>query len=249
MAEPDQAFIVGAQRCGTTSVATTLGCHRQVALARPLRPEPKVFLAPGAASEIPAYVARHYPDIAPQVRLRLEKTTSYLESDLACAQIAEAFPRARIVVVLRDPVERALSHYAFSHAHGVEDLGVESALDPAAESRPWDTAAISVSPYRYLTRGRYMEGIRRWDDAFGPEAVHVAILEELIAEPARFADLEVALGLEPRVGLAVRQRHNAGEGTAELDDATRALLAGFFAEPNAELVERLGRPIDRWTHA
>ena len=95
MAGPDpvaQAFIVGAQRCGTTSVATALERHRQVVLAQPRRPEPKFFLRPGADADVDAYLARHFPDVGPDIRLRCEKSTSYLESDVACAQIGAAFP-------------------------------------------------------------------------------------------------------------------------------------------------------------
>lgn len=251
MAGPDplaQAFIVGAQRCGTTSVATALERHPQVVLARPLRPEPKFFLAPGAATEVDAYLARHYPEVGPEVRLRCEKSTSYIESDVACAEIAAAFPAARIVVVLRDPVERARSHYAFSVRHGVEDLPVAAALDPSAEGRAWDTEAISVSPYRYLSRGRYVDELRRWDVAFGPDAVHVVILEDLIAEPERFAAFIAELGLGPGPGFVAEERHNAGEGDVTLDAGTRARLAAWFADANADLARRLGRPIDRWAH-
>ena len=243
-----QAFIVGAQRCGTTSVATALARHRQVAFAQPRRPEPKFFLTPGAAAEVDTYVARYYSDIGPETRLRCEKSTSYLESDLACAQIAEAFPAAHIVVVLRDPVDRALSHYRFSRSEGAEVLSVEEALDPDAESRPWDRAAISVSPYRYLSRGRYVDDLRRWQRTFG-DAVHVVILEDLLADPCRFADLEEALGLDPGPPFSPDDRENAGEGDDALDDGTRARLAAGFAAANADLAALLGRPIDRWTHA
>lgn len=252
MAGPDrlaQAFIVGAQRCGTTSVATALERHPQVVLAQPRRPEPKFFLQPGADTDVDAYLARHFPDVGPEIRLRCEKSTSYLESDLACVQIKAAFPAARILVVLRDPVERALSHYRFSREQGVEDLPIEAALDPAAESRPWDTEAISVSPYPYLSRGRYIDDLERWFATFGPEAVEVIILEDLVAEPELFGDLEAALGLDPGPGFAARERHNAGEGEVTLDDGTRARLVAWFADANADLAERLGRPIDRWAHA
>ena len=151
-------------------------------------------------------------------------------------------------MVLRDPVERARSHYAFSVSHGVEDLPVADALDPSAEDRPWDEAAISVSPYRYLSRGRYVDELRRWDAAFGPEAVHVLVLEDLIAEPERFAALEAELGLDPGPGFVARERHNAGEGDVVLDDGTRDRLVAWFADANADLADRLGRPIDRWAH-
>ena len=78
----------------------------------------------------------------------------------------------------------------------------------------------------------------------------MVLLEDLIAEPDRFADLEAALGLDPGAGVRRRsERHNAGEGDVVLDDGTRARLAAWFADANADLAELLGRPIDRWTHA
>jgi len=246
--EPAQAFIVGAQRCGTTSVATALARHPDVVLAQPLRPEPKWFLQPGSADTVADYLVKHYPEAGSGARLRLEKSASYFESDVACAEIARAFPDAEVIVVLRDPVDRALSHFAYSRANGVEDLPLAEALDLAAEVRPWDQQAISVSPFRYLTRGRYIQELHRWDRAFGPDAVHVLVLEDLIAEPGRFADLEAALGLRSGPGFVARERHNAGEGAVTLDDGTRARLAGWFADANADLARRLGRPIDRWTH-
>jgi hypothetical protein len=245
--EPAQAFVVGAQRCGTTSVTTALARHPQVDLAEPRNPEPKWFLVPGAADRVDEYLARYHPAPPPGTRLRLEKSTSYLGSDVACAEIARAFPGAAIVVVVRDPVARALSHYAFSVRSGVEDLPPEEALDPAREDRPWDEAAISVSPYHYLRRGRYVDDLARWDRAFGPEAVHVVVLEDLRAEPGRFADLVAALGLDPGSAFVPDERQNAGEHEIVLDAGTEARLRTWFADADAALADRLGRPLDRWS--
>ena len=244
MGEPDQAFIVGAQRCGTTSLATALERHPQVAFAQPRRPEPKAFLTAGAAE---GYVARFYAEAGEDVRLRCEKSTSYLGSDLACRQIAEAFPDADIIVMLRDPIDRAVSQYGFSRAAGVEDLPLAEALDPAAEDRPWDTSAISVSPYEYLRRGRYVQDLPRWLEGFA--SVHVLVLEDLVAEPDRYGWLLADLGLDPAPGadFAPEERHNAGEGELVLDAGTRARLAAHFADANADLADLLGRPITRWT--
>ncbi len=249
MAAPDQAFIVGAQRCGTTSLATALERHPQVAMAQPRRPEPKWFLDPDAADGVDEYVRRYYAHVVPGTRLRCEKSTSYLESDLACRQIHAAFPSAKIVVVLRDPVDRALSHYRFSRGEGVEDLPVDQAFDLEAERRPYDDAVMSVSPYRYLSRGRYVDDLRRWDETFGREALHVVILEELLASPDAFRELETFLGLDPGPPFSARERHNASEDATALDAGTRARLAAWFADANAELAAWLGRPIDAWTHA
>jgi hypothetical protein len=248
-APPDvgQAFIVGAQRSGTTSLTTALERNPQVALAQPRNPEPKVFLDPAAGDDPDGYVARWYAHAGPGTRLRLEKSTSYLESEVACAGIARAFPVAHVVVQLRDPIDRAVSQYRFSRKAGVEDLPLTEALDPAQEGRPWDRSAISVSPYRYLSRGRYVDDLRRWFDRFGRDRVHVVVLEDLLAEPERFHDLERALGLDPGSAFRVEERHNAGEGDEALDPGARARLAAWFADANADLAELLGRPLDRWT--
>jgi Sulfotransferase domain len=251
MADPErvQAFIVGAQRCGTTSVATALGRHPQVALAEPLRPEPKFFLEPGAVGEVACYLDRYFPERGDHLRVRVEKSTSYLGSDRACTQIAEAFPAARIVVVVRDPVARAASHYAFSRAHGHEDLDPDAALRQEAEDRPWDAAAVSESPFAYLTRGRYIDHLARWDEAFGSNRVRVVVLEDLVAEPEGFEGLEAFLGVEPAVRFDPTERHNEVDDRIELSDAVRTRLRAYFAEPNAALARRLGRPLDRWSHA
>ncbi len=243
--EPTQAFIVGAQRCGTTSVAAALASHPHVALAEPLRPEPKFFLTPGAGARVEEYLARHFRDLDEGVRVRLEKSTSYLDADLAREEVAEAFPEAKIVVVVRDPVARAASHYAFSVANGFEDLGPEAALTSEAEARPWAAEEVSTSPYAYLSRGRYAEQLAPWDEAFTD--VHVVVLEDLLAEPGRFADVEAFVGVEPQVRFDPDERLNRGT-PPELPAAVRERLVAWFAEPNAALAQRLGRPLDRWTH-
>ena len=247
--ELGQAFIVGAQRCGTTSVATALARHREVALAQPLRPEPKWFLVPGSADTVDAYLARHYPEVVPAARLLLEKSTSYFGSDVACTEIARAFPDAQLIVVLRDPVDRARRT-----TPSPGPVVSRTCRSSRPSTRPPSTAlrdrsAISVSPYRYLSRGRYIDDLRRWDETFGPDAVHVVILEDVVAEPERFAALEAALGLAPGPAFVPGDRHNAGEGALTLDDGTRARLADWFADANTDLAERLGRPIERWSHA
>jgi Sulfotransferase family len=240
--EPTQAFIVGAQRCGTTSVAAALGRHPQVALAQPLRPEPKAFLQPGAGASVAGYLERFYGEVSVEVRVRLEKSTSYLDSAVARDEVARAFPDARIVVVVRDPVARAASHYAFSVANGLEDLPPEEAVTPEAEGRPF-AGGVSTSPFAYVSRGRYAEQLALWDEAF---SVHVVVLEELVAEPGRLAELEAFLGVDHEICFDPSERLNQGD-PPELPEAVRRRLAEGYAEPNAALARRLGRPLDRWT--
>ena len=94
-----------------------------------------------------------------------------------------------------------------------------------------------------------MDDLGPWDRTFGAAAVHIVVLEELQSEPQRVADLEASLGLAPEIDFASARRHNVGGETITLDDDTRSRLAAWFADANLDLAERLGRPLDRWTHA
>jgi len=170
----NQAFIVGAQRCGTTRLVSTLGQHPLVRLALPIRPEPKFFMSRRTSVECDDYVKRFY--IGPPKNVRLEKSASYLDSDIAVESVWNVFPDARILVLIRDPVERALSHYAFSVQNGLERRDPETAI-----FSPDQTAmvpGVSVPPFAYIDRGKFEVGIARWRVAF--PRIHVVVLEELL---------------------------------------------------------------------
>src|SRR5262249_2213212 len=154
---PDHFVIVGAQRSGTSYLYGLLNEHPELDMATPMRPEPKFFLDDAAyARGLDYYERRCFPES--RARVRGEKSTSYIESEVAAQRIMTLIPDARVVVVLRDPVERALSNYAFTVAHGNETLDLGAALRASATGeRTWDRDQFSVSPYAYLPRGRYAD--------------------------------------------------------------------------------------------
>ena len=71
------------------------------------------------------------------------------------------------LVLLRDPVQRALSNWRFSTDHGLETRPVEEALRADLDGeQPWDPAATSVSPFAYVRRGRYADHLPPWTSTF-----------------------------------------------------------------------------------
>src|SRR3954470_19502534 len=147
---PDHFVIVGAQRSGTTYLYGLLDEHPEIEMAKPLRPEPKFFLDYDRYSlGLDAYDAQLFPDAGAHVRG--EKSTSYIESEVAARRIAAMLPNAVVVVAGRDPVRRALSNLRFSIQNGIETLEPDDALRwAAAGDRPWDRERFSVSPFDYL---------------------------------------------------------------------------------------------------
>ena len=101
-------LVVGAQRCGTTYLHDQLAAHPQVAMARPHRPEPKVFLSAELAGRGREwYVATYFAHARNETVLG-EKSTSYLEYPEAAARAGAVLGDPLVLVQLRDPVERAV---------------------------------------------------------------------------------------------------------------------------------------------
>ena len=238
-------LIIGGQRCGTTGLVALLEGHPEIAMARPARPEPKVFMSADlAARGLEWYEQTYFAHATTEVLLG-EKSTSYIEDASAAARAAEVLGVAEILVQLRDPVKRAVSNWRFSTHHGAEDRPLEQALtENLAGPRAWDRAKTSVSPFAYLERGRYIDYLEPWFAAF-PGHLHVRFLEDHLADPSSVGRLFEALGVDPSYEPPDRTRKvNESSGPApRLDPALETRLRSYYADSDARLRERLGRDL------
>ena len=242
---PRHFFVLGAQRCGTTYLYNLLDAHPEIEMARPLRPEPKFFLDEAAcAAGLDHYERAFFSDSG--TAIRGEKGTSYLERGDALCRIAQMIPDANHVVILRDPVRRAISHYRFSVENGVEDLPLEDALKASISgTRYWDRRRFSVSPFAYLPRGEYVTYLRALMEVIPRARLHVLLLEELLADLEVIADLYARLGADPSFRPATSDAiANASSPTHDpVAPATVDYLRSFYRGPNHQLVKLLGRPL------
>jgi hypothetical protein len=193
-------FLIGAPRCGTTSLFTYLAAHPDV--FGPAEKEPHYYdrdvLGPGGPGE-EDYAALFAG--GGEERWRLDASTLYLYSSGAPAAIARDAPDAQIVIAVRDPVELVASWHRLLVASGAEThADLAAALD--APSQP-------VLPY--LEVGAFAKHVARWREAF-PGRVHVVRLETL---DATCAELVRSLGLEPV----------EGQGLPHLNPARRRMAA------------------------
>lgn len=237
-------LVVGAQRCGTTYLHDLLAGHPEVAMARPVRPEPKVFLRddPPSAED---YRAEFFGHAGPGDVLG-EKSTSYLEVAGVPERVAAVLGRPQIVVQLRDPVARAVSNWSFSRDHGVEQRPLDQALRAdLGDAQEWDRGTSSVSPFAYVSRGRYAADLLRWREAFGDDGVHVQLLEDLLADRDTIGGLYAWLGVDPEVRPDVGEAPVNASATAspDLDDDLLAELRDHYRESDTLLAEMLGRDL------
>jgi hypothetical protein len=238
-------LVIGAQRCGTTSVHSLLEDHPEIAMARPARPEPKVFCDPEAAARGAAWYRSTFFAHASPGQLLGDKSTSYLEDPSAATRAAAVLGRAQVLVVLRDPVERAVSNWRFSTENGLEDRPLEVALhENLTEAAPWDPHRTSVSPYAYLERGRYADYLKPWLEAFSA-SLHVAFLEELVRDPAAVRALWHALGVTPpQPTTALEDAENGSPGAPPaLSEDLRGRVKVYFESSDRELRALLGRDL------
>ena len=213
-------------------------------MARPARPEPKVFLSDELAARGLGWYRQTYFSHATSESLLGEKSTSYLEDAAAAARAAAVLGPAHIVAQLRDPVERAVSNWRFSSANGLEERPLEQALlENLLGPRPWDPTSSSVSPYAYLERGRYIDQLEAWFAGF-PDTVHVRFLEESGSRQA-LRELYAAVGVDPgfRPPDPPRPVNESSGPAPSLDAGLLRQLRSYFHASDERLAARLGREL------
>jgi hypothetical protein len=260
-ARPGPDFlIIGAKRCGTTSLHAHLQAHPNVL---PLFPAPGVLpmRAPikgvhyfdHNAGRGEAWYRSHFPTSLQraQAERRLggpvlagEASPYYLHHPLAAARARRSVPEARLIVLVRDPVERASSHYREQRRRGFEPLGTfEEALAAEPGRTEGEVERLVADPrYRsftfehqaYAGQGEYVEALERWADAFGPEAMCVLRSEDLFADvQGRYDAVLRFLGLPAHhLGDVAPRNATVGEPMAE---GTAAALLERFAPHEAAL--------------
>lgn len=241
----DHFVIIGAQRCGTTYLYRLLDEHPEIEMAKPIRPEPKFFLDDARyAKGLDYYATEYFSD--PTVQVRGEKSTSYLESEVAAERLAASLPSAPLVVVLRDPVQRAISNYRFTAQHGHEHLQLAEALEASlAGEREWDRTRFSVSPYAYVPRGRYVEYLECYAGRVSRERLVVVVFEELVRDPDVIAGVYEQLGVDPSFrpagfGTVVNASEESDE---QVEPELEAWLREEYQESNRRLEQFLGREL------
>lgn len=125
-----------------------------------------------------------------------EATAAYLWSETAAANIHRAIPHARIVILLRDPAERAFSHYLHQRAAGYTLEPFRRHIERCLRD-PHRRLSIY---YPFLEAGLYSAQVKRFLDLFPRERVRIYWYEEAWRDPARLlADLFAFLGVDPSV--------------------------------------------------
>ena len=180
-----------------------------------------------------------------------ESTPYYLYHPLAPRRARALVPDTLIVVVLRDPVERAFSHFKERRSNGTETLSFAEAIELEPQRLAGEEARIlgddgyisfAHRHSSYLAQGRYAPMLERWFDAFGRDQVLVEISEDMYANPQASVDRVTDRLDLPRRALRHPEQHNA-EPDESFDPQIRARLAVEMEPDIAAVQELLGREL------
>ena len=249
-------IIIGAQKAGTTSLFKYLKNHPEI--QEPSRKE--LFFFDGGKTEGQdifseqglSWYRLHFPKIQPN-RPNLctyEATTSYLFSPIAAERIRITLPEARLIAILRNPVDRAISHYQHNLRKNREFRSFheamradESLLDAASSIQPGNTKTKERLYYSYKSRGLYYEQLLHYKSFLDKGQLLILCSQELAHNPAgTLQSIYDFLGLKNNKAIASSpHRHNASRQKAKPESADLEYLKQYFELPNRQLFELLGR--------
>jgi hypothetical protein len=181
--------------------------------------------------------------------LTCEATPRYLYHPSTPKRVFEIIPNVKLIILLRNPIDRAYSHYQMEVSSGNEDLSFEDAIDQEKnrisddmQKMENDENFYSVNFYRksYLTRGIYVDQIKRWFKYFPREQFLILKSENLYSDPSKvYGQVLDFLDLS-KFKLNSFEAHRMRK-YSNISPETRKKLSNYFKPHNKQLYELLGK--------
>jgi hypothetical protein len=248
-------LICGAQRCGTTSMYRTLSQHPGVLKAVLHK---GVHYFDNHYDQGMSWYKGHFPlelsarRVERQVGYRpqtFESSPYYMFHPLAAERIARDLPGTKLLVLLRDPVERAYSAHAHELARGYESETFERVLELEESRLQGQAERLVADPtyqshshqhHGYVTRGQYVDHLVRLEGIVGRDRLHVVDSGDFFADPEpTFNQALEFLGLPTADGIRF-ERHNA-RPRSPLPEEIRQRLDEHFKPYDERLAQWWGR--------
>jgi hypothetical protein len=243
-AQAPHFLIIGAQKAGTTSLHKYISEHPRVRAAA--RKEMHFFdlnFEKGLS-----WYLECFPSLEPGY-ITGDASPYYLVHPLVPQRVQKLFPDIKLIILLRDPVERTISHYKHSKYKQHESLSFEDALSQESQRLAGEYEELMHNPdyksysyrhYSYKERSRYVEQLQRWFSFFSREQFLIIKSEDLFTHPREVTNQVFSfLGLEP-YRLPAYPHYNKTSYFLVVDKDLRVKLATYFKPYNQALKELVG---------
>lgn len=248
-------LIIGAQKAGTSSLRSWLVSHPDVV---PTRVKELHWFDRRSFDEP---IRRYWAEFPTRPGMALaravhrrrvvtgEATPAYLAHPTAPRRVHAVLPHVKLVAVLRDPVERAVSQYWMGVNNGEFSMTIEEALDLERALRVEELTRLdrgeepteALLRWGYVWRGLYADQLHRWLEYFPREQLLIVHFDDLASDPrAVYRRVLEFVGVDPDAApppeFAARNVGRRGQ----VAERTLARLADEFREPNARLAREFG---------
>lgn len=238
-------LIIGAQKCGTTSLYEYLTQHPQIVSANQKEVH---FFDLNYKLGLDWYRVQ-WGEVYRPNSLCGEASPYYIFHPQVPQRVYQHFPQIKLIVLLRNPVDRAISHYYHEVNLGFETLSLEEAIAREPERLQGELEKLETDPnyysynhqhYTYLSRGLYLEQLQRWMTFFPKYQFLILKSEDFWEKPDRtLAEVLEFLQLPP-LTLDTYPSYNAGN-YIQVNSSVLQKLSRYFQPPNQKLSAFLQR--------
>src|SRR4051812_32878203 len=188
-------LLVGAMKAGTTSLANWLGSHPEVYI--PPMKETRYFNSPARFWLGEEWYRQQFAEAGDAVAVG--DATPMMQNPVAVGHAARLLPEARLVALLRHPVDRAYSHYQHIRSIGSERRSFRAA---ARDELADPDRAPGIPPRDYVARSRYGDQLAGLEAAFSRQQLTIVLFDDLVERPeAVVAQVFAFLGADPEIAV------------------------------------------------
>lgn len=253
---PD-VIIIGAMKCGTTSLFRYLEKHPDFFIPK----MKEIHYFDYNYDKGLEWYRRHFPTKLKKWKCRLkgqriitgEASPYYMFHPHARKRIASTLPGVKLIALLRNPVDRAYSHYQNEIRHNREYLTFQEAIEAEPHRLAGELEKMLEDEnyfsfhhghHGYLSRGIYVEQLKVWHDYIPKEHLLILDSETFFAETQKVYDTVCALLELPPYILKEFKPHNPGEYQQKMPAELRKKLLDYYVPHNEKLYDYLGRKFD-----
>ena len=258
-------FVLGAAKSGTTSLHVYLDQHHEIFMSKPKEP---FFFEAEYERGAQFYYNKYFGGWKGQ-RAVGESRHRNLYLPYVPARIFSYNPEARLIVLLRNPAERAVSHWWHWRSRDLEPLTAEAAFNSDMERIASGMAVVTpqeIADYAqelakdargqhrtYIDSGYYFDQLQRYLQYFRRDQLHVLLFEEFIRQPTEslrqvFQFLQVDEAVAPWVDVPRFNQSNPGMWD-HISHRLWSELIDHYAPHNRRLEQLLGRSVSFWDSA
>ncbi len=243
-------IIIGAQRAGTTSLYAYVTRHPQVLNSS--KKEVHYFDINYQKSDL--WYRTHFPlvnSLKNGAYITGEASPSYLFHPQCPERIRDRIPKVKFIVLLRNPVDRAISHYFHEVRNKRESLSIKEALKKEEERMSRECQKMLKDPnydgfayrhFSYKNRGIYVDQLRRYLQIFPSNQMLILRAEDLFSDPQKvMRDVYAYLNINTAFSPSDLKPRHAGSYTREVPNDVYDCLRDYFRPHNERLCTFLGR--------